>query len=62
MATSEAQKRAQKRYDELNKDKFRFIQLKLNREMDADIISKLESAENIQGYIKELIRQDIKKI
>ena len=62
MATSEAQKRAQKRYDELNKDKFRFIQLKLNREMDADIISKLESVENIQGYIKELIRQDIKKI
>ena len=62
MATSEAQKRAQKRYDELNKDKFRFIQLKLNRETDADIISKLESAENIQGYIKELIRQDIKKI
>ena len=62
MATSEAQKRAQKRYDELNKDKFRFIQLKLNRETDADIISKLESVENIQGYIKELIRQDIKKI
>ena len=60
MATSEAQKRAQKRYDELNKDKFRFIQLKLNRETDADIISKLESVENIQGYIKELIRQDIK--
>lgn len=60
MATSEAQKRAQKRYDELNKDKFRFIQLKLNRKTDADIISKLESVENIQGYIKELIRQDIK--
>ena len=60
MATSEAQKRAQKRYDELNKDKFRFIQLKLNRETDADIIDQLESVENIQGYIKKLIRQDIK--
>lgn len=61
MAT-EAQKRAQKRYDEANKDKFRIIHLKLNRDTDADIISKLESVENIQGYIKELIRQDIKKI
>lgn len=61
MAT-DAQKRAQKRYDEVNKDKFRMIHLKLNRDTDADIISKLESVENIQGYIKELIRQDIKKI
>lgn len=57
--TTEAQKRAQKRYDEANKDKFRMIHLKLNRETDADIIEKLEQSENIQGYIKELIRADI---
>lgn len=57
--TTEAQKRAQKRYDEANKDKFRMIHLKLNRESDADIIEKLEQSENIQGYIKELIRADI---
>ena len=56
---TEAQKRAQKRYDEANKDKFRMIHLKLNRETDADIIEKLEQSENIQGYIKELIRADI---
>ena len=57
--TTEAQKRAQKRYDEANKDKFRMIHLKLNRETDSDIIEKLEQRENIQGYIKDLIRADI---
>lgn len=57
--TTEAQKRAQKRYDEANKDKFRMIHLKLNREADADIIEKLEQSDNIQGYIKSLIRADI---
>ena len=58
--TTEAQKRAQKKYDEANKDKFRMIHLKLNRDTDADIISKLESVDSIQGYIKELIKNDIK--
>ena len=57
--TTEAQKRAQKRYDEANKDKWRMIHLKLNRETDADIIEKLENSQNIQGYIKDLIRADI---
>ena len=56
---TEAQKRAQKKYDEANKDKWRMIHLKLNRQTDADIIEKLEQSENIQGYIKELIRADI---
>lgn len=58
-ATSEAQKRAQKRYDEANRDKFRMIHLKLNRETDTDVIDKLEAVDSIQGYIKELIRADI---
>lgn len=57
--TTEAQKRAQKKYDEASKDKWRMIHLKLNKETDADIIQKLESSENIQGYIKSLIRADI---
>ena len=35
--------------------------LKLNLKTDADIIAKLESVESIQGYIKELIRNDIEK-
>ena len=57
MAT-QAQKEAQKRYDQASKDKFRMIHLKLNKESDADIIAALEASGNIQGYIKELIRKD----
>lgn len=59
MAT-EAQKRAQKKYDDANRDKFKCIQLKLNRETDADILEKLASVSSMQGYIKELIREDLK--
>jgi len=57
--TSEAQKKAQKRYDEANKGKWRMVHLKLNKETDKAIIEKLESAGNIQGYIKNLILNDI---
>ena len=54
---TEAQKRAQKKYDEASKGKWRMVHLKLNKETDADIIDKLEASGNIQGYIKQLIRQ-----
>lgn len=57
--TSEAQKKAQKRYDEANKGKWRMVHLKLNKKTDKAIIEKLESAGNIQGYIKNLILNDI---
>ena len=57
---TEAQKKAQKKWDEANKDKRRNIRLNLNKETDADIIAKLESISNIQGYIKQLIRADIR--
>lgn len=56
---TEAQKRAQKKYDEANKGKWRMIHLKLNKETDADIIEALERSGNIQGYIKEAIRKNI---
>lgn len=35
------------------------IKLKLNKVTDADILTKLEEVESKQGYIKELIRQDM---
>lgn len=57
---TEAQKRAQKKYDDANRDKFKFIQLKLNRETDADVVEKLEKVSSMQGYIKQLIREDLK--
>lgn len=57
--TTEAQKRAQKKYDESSKGKWRMIHLKLNKETDAEIIEKLENVPSIQGYIKDLIRADL---
>ena len=56
--TTEAQKQAQKRYDEANKDKWRMIHLKLNKETDADVIAKLEQVDSIQGYIKKVRREE----
>ena len=37
------------------------LYLKLNKVKDADILEALESLDNKQGYIKALIRQDLKK-
>ena len=58
MAVSEAQKKAQLKYDTAHT---RQIKLKLNEETDKDIIEMLEKVGNKQGYIKELIRADILK-
>lgn len=54
--TSAAQIKASKKYDDSNTKQ---IKLKLNTKTDADILSKLNSVENKQGYIKELIRKDL---
>lgn len=48
----------QTRYDKKNT---RRVTLKLNLKIDADILEQLDSTGNMQGYIKELIREDIKK-
>lgn len=55
---SEALKRAQAKYDAA---KVVQIKMKLNKDTDADILERLEQEENKQGYIKRLIRADIKK-
>ena len=34
------------------------IKLSLNKKTDADIIEILERCDNVQGYIKDLIRKD----
>lgn len=36
------------------------VTMKLNKNQDADIIEKLNSVDNKQGYIKRLIREDAK--
>lgn len=51
--TTEAQKRAKLKYDEANT-------VQLNRKTDADILARLDAVANKQGYIKDLIRADLK--
>lgn len=47
--------KASMKYNEKN---VKQIKLALNKKTDEDIIKILESKDNIQGYIKELIRKD----
>lgn len=54
---SEAQKRASAKYDAGNTTR---LYIKLNNGTDADILKKLDEVPNKQGYIKDLIRKDIK--
>lgn len=37
------------------------LNIKLDIERDKDIIEKLDSIDNVRGYIKRLIRDDIEK-
>lgn len=48
----------QRAYDKANT---KGLYLKLNIRTDEDILSKLDKVDSKQGYIKELIRKDIKK-
>lgn len=53
---TKAEIRASNKY---NKEKTISVQLRLNKTIDADIISKLQSVPSKMGYIKELIRKDL---
>ena len=50
------QYKASMKYDATNT---RQIKMKLNIKTDADILEKLDSVSNKQGYIKSLIRRDL---
>lgn len=43
------------------KENIRQIRLKINRKTEPELIEWIEKQENIQGYIKRLIREDMKK-
>lgn len=58
MATK-AQIKATAKYDKANTTQ---VLLKLNKKTDIDIIEWLEQVGSKQGYIKALIREDIKNI
>ena len=53
---SEAQKRASAKYDLTHTKQ---IKMKLNEKTDRDIIDWLSEMDNIQGYLKSLIRSDM---
>lgn len=53
---SDAKRKTNMDYDRKNT---KLIGMKLNRNTDKDILEHLENQENIQGYLKQLIRQDI---
>lgn len=55
---SEAQKKADTKYKATKTTK---LNIELNKTTDADIINKLEKVPNKTGYIKALIRNNIKK-
>lgn len=53
---SEAQKKASAKYEAANVKR---VMLKLNFNTDMDILEKLDEVDNVNGYIKNLIRRDI---
>ena len=56
--TTESKKAAKSKYDAKTAI---YKSLKLNRNTDADIIAYLEKQPNFQGYLKQLIRDDMKR-
>lgn len=54
---SDARLRANKKYADKNCVSF---SIQLNRNTDSDILDHLQKQDNRQGYIKELIRQDLR--
>lgn len=55
---SEARKRANNKYIAKNLVQKSF---RLNRRTDVDILEYLETIDNFSGYIKQLIREDMKR-
>lgn len=56
--TSDAQKKAAAKYDKAHT---RLITLKLNTKTDKDVLARLDAVPSRQGYIKELVRADIRE-
>ena len=53
---TEAKRKASAKYDKAN---VKMFAIKLNKNTDADLITLLESQDNIQGYIKDMLRRDL---
>lgn len=57
--SEEAIKRQKDYIEAYQRENIRRITVKLNSKTDGDIIAKVDSVSNVQGYIKDLIRKDI---
>lgn len=53
---NEAKRKANARFDKKNT---KMIVVKLNKNTDKDILDLLESVDNTQGFIKQLLRKEI---
>ena len=58
MSTREARRRAEKKYQAENT---KLLQIRLNFRTDQDILDKLSTEESMSGYVKRLIREDIRR-
>lgn len=58
LKTTQAKRKANAKYDKKNT---KLIPVKLNMNTDKDIIDFLESVDNKQGFIKQLIRKEISR-
>ena len=59
----EITKMKKKEYDiQYQKDNIKQIKFTLNKSIDQDILTHLDKQKNKNGYLKELIRKDIKKV
>lgn len=47
--------------EKYQKENIRRFVLKLNKKTDADLIKHLDKKKNRQGYLKELIKNDMEK-
>ena len=45
--------------NQYEKENIRQIRLKINRKTEPELLAWIEKQENIQGYIKQLIREDM---
>ncbi|MDU1213917.1 hypothetical protein [Finegoldia magna] len=60
--TSEARRRANSKWDKANKDKFKRFNIVFNISEDKEIIDFLYSQENKNQFIKNLLKNELKKI
>lgn len=58
MPISKSQLKASQKYIDANTRTFR---VRLSYKYDADLIARLDAVGNMQGYIKQLIRDDIQR-